>query len=183
MIIGLSGTLASGKDTVAEYLKKNEGFGHISLSAILRGILEKEGTNVNLENLTRIGNSLRKKYGGDFLVKKAKKKVDFSSNLVVSSIRQEGEVRALRKEKNFYMIFVDADPKIRFNRLIKRGRAGDTNDFKKFIGTEKKQLGGTAGGMNLNVCKKMSDFLIINNGKLEEFEKKIKDTILTIKAR
>lgn len=183
MIIGLSGTLAAGKDTVADYLVEKEGFEHISLSAVLRKVAAEKGIETTMENLTKLGNSLKTEYSADYLVNRAKKEVDFSKDIVVSSIRQPEEIESLKREKDFYMIFVDADIKIRFERLVKRGRAGDVGEFEKFKEQEEKQLNGQSGGMNLSKCRKMADYVIVNNCSIEEFKDRIKQTFQQIKEK
>jgi dephospho-CoA kinase len=183
MIIGLSGTLAAGKDTVAEYLVESEGFDHISLSAVLRKLATEKGIEITMENLTDFGNSLKVKFSADYLVERAKKEANFSRNIVVSSIRQPEEIMNLKREKDFFMIFVDADIKIRFERLAKRGRQGDVKEFKKFEEQEEKQLDGQSGGMNLGRCREIADYIILNNGTMDKFKGEIKRTIQQIKEK
>lgn len=177
MIIGLSGVPAAGKDTVAEYLERNKNFTHISLSAILREIVISRNLELNLHNLTEVGNSLIGEFGEGYLVKEALKRIDQNENAVISSIRQPGEITQLQKQNDFIMVFVDADPKIRFERLKLRGRAGDSETFEDFINIEKKQLDGKSGAMNLGKCKEMSDIVIENNGSIAEFSQKIENII------
>lgn len=183
MIIGLSGTLASGKDTVAEYLEKNEGFQHVSLSAILREIVAERGLEANLENLTKVGNSILAEFGPAYLVKRAEKQVDFSKDLVISSVRQPNEIEYLKTKKDFHMIFVDAKPEVRFERLRKRGRQGDSRTLEEFIETEKKQEDGKSGGMDLNRCRDMADYILDNNGTMDEFVRKIEEALVEIKEK
>ena len=183
MIIGLSGVLAAGKDTVAEYLEEKRGFQHVSLSAILREMVGEMGLEINLENLTEVGNSLKEKDGPACLVEKAKRKADFDQDLVISSIRQPGEIERLRQERDFFMIFVSADPKVRFERLLKRNRSGDVTDFDEFLKLEAEQMDGKAGGMNLGKCREMSDYFLENNGTIVEFEDKREKTLDEIKAK
>lgn len=183
MIIGLSGLLASGKDTVADYLSEKENFQHISISKILREVICERGMEINLENLTKVGNSLADNEGPQFLVEKAIAKLDKTKDAVISSVRQPGEIERLREESNFFMIFVTADSRVRFDRLLKRGRLGDVKDFDEFLEVEKKQLDGASGGMNLNRCQELSDYVLENDGTLEEFEGKIRQTLSDIKKR
>lgn len=183
MILGLSGTLSSGKDTVAEYLIGKEGFQHVSLSTILREIAKEKKLELNLKNLTNLGNSILRDYGPAYLVKRAEKKADFSKDLVISSVRQPSEIEYLRTKKNFFMVFVDADAEVRFKRLVKRGRQGDSETLEEFIATEKKQIDGQTGAMDLNKCREMADYLIENNGTMEEFEAKIAETLSDIRNK
>ncbi len=181
MIIGLSGMPASGKDTVAEYLQ-NKGFDHISLSAVLRDILRERDLEINLENLTKVGNSLGKEFGQGYLIERAREKADFSKDLIVSSIRQPGEITELRKQKDFKMIFVDADARTRFERLKLRGRSGDSETFEQFMIIENKQVDGKSGGMNLGECRRMADFVLINDGTPKDLKEKIEQILQEIKG-
>jgi len=74
MIIGLTGRNASGKGEVAEYLK-SKGFVYLSLSDELR----EEATNLGIEhtrdNLIKLGNELREKYGPNYLAAKINDKI------------------------------------------------------------------------------------------------------------
>jgi dephospho-CoA kinase len=183
MIIGLSGTLSSGKDTVSEYLEKNEGFQHISLSQVLRDLAREKRLEVNLENLTQLGNSILADYGRAYLVKKAEKQVDFSGDVVISSIRQPNEIEYLKTKKNFFMIFVDAQAKIRFERSVARNRRGDSQTLEEFIAIEKKEIDGKSGGMDLNYCKDHADYVLLNNGTMEEFKQKIQQILGEIRKK
>lgn len=179
IIIGLSGSPAAGKDTVANFLENKKKFQHISLSKILRTLMTKEGFEINLENLTNFGNSLIDRFGEGFLAKKAIEQFE-DKNIVVSSIRQPGEIKQLRRMDNFKMIFVDADIKIRYNRLEQRKRIGDNVSFDQFQEIENKQLSGSSGGMDLNQCKIMADYVITNNDGIEVLEQEIEKILSKI---
>jgi len=174
IIIGITGTLSAGKDTTAEYLIK-KGFKHYSLSAVLREIMEKEGIPIKQPELTNFGNKLREERGHGYLVEQLKDKL--VGNVAVSSIRQPGEIEALKKLGDFYLIFVDAPIEIRFKRLQKRNRGDDPQTLEELKKIENIQMTGTGGGMNLQKCREMSDFKINNSGTFEELYQQI-DNIL-----
>lgn len=167
MIIGISGMPAGGKDTVAEYLE-GKGFKHISLSQILREILTERGLEINMENLTRVGNSLKNEFSESYLAELALKRINIKEDYLISSIRQPGEIDFLRQQEGFKMVFVDADIKTRFERLKSRGRTGDSETFEQFQEAERKMSDGKSGGMNLYECKRRSDFVINNDGTLDD---------------
>jgi len=181
MIIGLTGTLCAGKDTVAHHLME-KGFEHVSLSAILREEMQKRGMEITLDNLTKFGNSLKENEGDKFLVEKALERIDPNKNTVISSIRQPGEIDHLKQQKDFYLIFVDADPKIRFKRLLLRNRPGDSKTFEKFMENENMQMNGESGGMNLAKCKEEADFILENNDSREEFEQDLENILKKIEG-
>lgn len=183
MIIGLTGTLAAGKDTLADYLCE-QGFTHISLSQILRKMATSEGISITLENLTKLGNSIEEKYGPGYLAKKALEEIkQVKGDSVISSIRQPSEIDFLKSVENFYLVFVDADPKVRFERLKERGRQGDSKNLEDFIKTEKKQMDGKSGGMNLSECKKLADYVIQNDSTKENFIAEFEGILNEIRER
>ena len=69
MIIGLTGKNASGKGEVADYLK-TKGFVYYSLSDELREEATKRNIEPSRDNLTNLGNELRKKHGPNYLAQK-----------------------------------------------------------------------------------------------------------------
>ena len=59
---------------------------------------------------------------------KAKGNKDF----VIDSIRNPGEIQELRKNEGFLLVGVVTDEKIRFQRLLNRGRVGDATDATRY---------------------------------------------------
>ena len=98
MIIGLTGTNASGKSTVAKYLVR-KGFEYHSLSDELRLLLKKRKISATRDNLIKAGKYYRKRHGRGYLASIVSKKI--KKKAVVDSIRNLGEVVELRKIKSF----------------------------------------------------------------------------------
>lgn len=181
MIIGITGSLAAGKDTVAQILEEN-GFRHISLSQILRELVVKKGGDLTTANLTREGNNLRTEKGNGYLAKEALKLI--SDDTAISSIRQPGEVEVLRKTGKFFLISVDADPKIRWQRLKKRQRPGDPKTMEGMLAIEKKQMkSGGSKDMQLDVVWGMADYHLNNNGDLGDLQTKVREIIKTARRQ
>ncbi len=178
MIIGVTGTLASGKDTVSELLEK-KGYKHISLSQILRRELIKIGESIDTANLTKFGNKIRHERGEGYLAKEALKEA--TDKTILSSIRQPGEVVTLKKDPRFVLIAVDADAQKRWERLEKRKREGDPASFEDMMAIEHKQLKKYGSkDMQLDVVMAMADYRIDNNGTLEELKKNVDATLAKI---
>lgn len=181
MIIGITGSLAAGKDTVAQILEEN-GFRHISLSQILRDLVIKKGGDLSTASLTEEGNLLRHEMGDGFLAKKALQSVQ--GNTVVSSIRQPGEVTELKKNKHFFLVNVDADPKIRWQRLKSRKRPGDPLTMEGMLEIEKKQMkSGGSKDIQLDVVASMADYVVNNDGDLGDLRTNVDKVIKKIKER
>ncbi|MFA6533684.1 MAG: AAA family ATPase [Patescibacteria group bacterium] len=178
IILGVTGTLSAGKDTTAEYLIK-KGFAHYSLSAVLREIMTREGVPIKQPELTNFGNKLREERGHGYLVDQVKDRL--IGQVVVSSIRQPGEVEALKKLGNFYLIFVDAPVEERYRRLLSRGRNDDPQSLEEFIKIENIQKTGSGGGMNLETCRTMSDFQVNNGGSFDELYQQLEEVLKKVK--
>jgi len=139
MIIGLTGKNAAGKGELADYLK-SKGFVYFSLSDALREEATKQGLDHSRDVLIKLGTDLRKKLGNGILAERINEKIrQNKGNFVVDSIRNPGEIEELRKNDGFILIGVNADAEIRFERLMKRGRAGDSRTFEEFKHHEKKR--------------------------------------------
>ena len=116
IILGVTGYLASGKDTVADYLIKEKGFHHISFSDILREDLKRMGKPITRESLQELGNELRTKFGGHILAERSIGRLDYEKNYVITSIGRVDEIDFLRRIKGFKLIFTDAP--ILLRRLV-----------------------------------------------------------------
>jgi dephospho-CoA kinase len=172
MIIGLTGKNAAGKGEILKYLV-GRGFIGYSLSDALREEATKQVLEHSRDNLIKLGNQMRGKYGNGILASKINEKINDdrkngTENFVIDSIRNPGEIEELRKNKDFILIGVHTDAKIRFNRLIKRGREGDSKNFEEFLEHEKKENNNAGSGQQLDKCLEMSDKIISSNGTVQE---------------
>ncbi len=191
VIIGLAGTLGAGKDTVGHLLANMHGFLHVSTSDMLRAAKKKSFGDTPEALLLRndpFANELRATKGPGVLVELAieeyiSRQDDFSGGLVASGIRSIGEVESIHEAKGV-MVFVDADPKVRFQRTSSRKR--DANEhkitFQEFLDaeqTERPSSNEDKTVQNLNAMKDMADIVIENNGNdIASFEKEV-ETILS----
>lgn len=126
LVIGLTGTKASGKGEVANYLK-SKGFMYYSLSDIVREETVSKGLkDYTIKQLQDIGNELHKKYGLGILASRILEKIknkriknkNKEKKYVIDGIRNPGEIQVFRKLKNFYLIAVDAPRKQRYKWLL-----------------------------------------------------------------
>ncbi len=180
MIIGITGTLGAGKGTIVEYLVQNEGFKHFSARDFLVEEMNKRGLEHNRDNMVLVANDLREKnnspsFVADELFKKA---LESGHNCVIESLRTTGEIESLRKKGNFILLAVNADPKIRYQRVTKRLASTDNVSFEKFLADEEREMESTdPNKQNLKKCIEMADFVIENNGTIEELNSKLEEII------
>ncbi len=173
-LIGLTGTNGSGKGEAAVYLKK-KGYAYFSLSDVIRNELHKDGKEDSRDNLIQKGNELRKKHGPDILARMVMEKVE--GKAVIDSIRNPSEVEYLRREKEFILLAIDAPVELRYERVKQRGRQESVSTLEEFIKKEKEEMTDSEKGQQLHSCMKMADFMIMNDGALEDLHLKLEEIV------
>ncbi|MDR3256448.1 MAG: AAA family ATPase [Endomicrobium sp.] len=163
MIIGLTGSYCSGKDTVADYIVKKHNYKHYSLSDVIREIMKEKDIEPTRENLIAFGTKLREENGNGILAKKVLEKIGLNGKCCITSIRHSDEVKELNKRKDFILINIDAPQSVRFERMQKRKRTGDPQILKKFIEFEKKESQIKGSGQQLRKTANMADITFIND--------------------
>jgi dCMP deaminase len=177
MIIGLTGKNASGKGEVAAFLKEG-GFQYYSLSDVLREELEARKLSVTRENLIKIGNELRSKYGSGVLASRILAKLEIDKNYVVDSFRNPREVEAFRSQNHFHLIHVTALPRLRFERIRARKRESDPTTFEEFEKLEAAEAkSADENSQQLDSTGQLGDVEIENNSTLEELRAKTREVI------
>ena len=179
-IIGLTGRNASGKGTVASFLKESS-FVYHSLSDTLRDELKRRNLEESRANLIMIGNSLREEGGPGILADLMISNLTSLENHIVDSIRNPLEVKSLRREyenHNFSLISVDAKPEIRYERLKQRNRAGDSSSWEEFLAQEKlEESSSDPNKQQVFATINEADYHIDNSGSLLELKNKIRKII------
>jgi len=181
-IIGITGTLASGKTSVKDFFLSRFSSYSISLSEIIKEELLKEGKELKRKNFIEKGNELRRKFGAQVLTEVVVLTLPRNPEkeiIIIDGIRNPGEVKYLRESfgKDFVLIAVDAPREIRFKRLVERGEKGDPRTFEEFLEVDEVDMGKNQPeyGQNAGECLKLADYLIINDGTIEELNKKLEE--------
>lgn len=167
MIVGLTGKFAAGKGTVADYLQE-QGFAYHSCSDVLREELAARGVPESRENLLAIGNELRRDGGPDVLARRIAGRLRDGADHIVDSIRNPAEVEALREVPGFFLLGVDADRRVRFERLLARGRQGDPTTFEVFAALEDQETNSTdPTTQRLHATFVLADEIVFNDATVE----------------
>jgi dCMP deaminase len=171
MIIGLTGSISSGKGAVAEFLKSKDMI-YLSLSDEVREEAKNRKIEITRENLQNLGNAMREKEGNGVLAKRVIKKIKSQkySNVIIDGIRNPDEITELKKLSKFFLVAVDAPQEIRFKRLVSRNRESDPKTWQDFIKIDNRDLGinEKSSGQQVGKCIQMADVKIINNKTVED---------------
>ena len=185
MIVGVVGKIAAGKTTVAKFFEE-KGFCRVSCSDPLIDLLTHnvsdyswipelpEKAEPTRDRLIEFGKHLKETYGEDILIRLAVDKMRHCENIVIDGVRSEGEIKAV-KRLGGKVIYVEARPEIRFERLMRRKASKDKGiksfeDFKAMDDAEERLY-------HTSELKGLADYVIVNEGTLEELREKVERII------
>ncbi len=133
--------MASGKDVVKKYLEEKHNAKSCKFSTIIRDVLDRLGVEKSRENMVNMSTSLRILFGEDLLARViAKDSLEHDAPIVViDGVRRNSDIVNLMGLPNFFLISIDADPEVRFKRMVLRNEnKGDAEKtFEHFMADHK----------------------------------------------
>ena len=164
-VMGISGLPGSGKSFVSEAATE-KGAIIVSMGDIIREEAKKRG-----ESTKETATNLRKEHGAyivaELTIKKIKKLQEegIENMIVVEGIRSHHEVEMFKENfDDFIILSIFANPQIRFERLKKRMREDDSQDYEGFAKRDKTEL-----DFGMGHVISLSDKLLINESDLDSY--------------
>lgn len=177
LIFGLVGQIACGKDISKKYLEEKYGTSSHRFSTMLRDILNRLYLPVSRSNLQDLSFNIRNLFGEDTLARVIAEDVknDRQEIVVVEGIRRMADIVTLKNFPNFHLIRIVADPKIRYERTVKRNEnIGDAEKtLEQFLSDEQRET-----EREIPIVMAKAKYQIDNNGSLTELYQQI-DLIMT----
>ncbi|HET6925025.1 MAG TPA: AAA family ATPase, partial [Candidatus Saccharimonadales bacterium] len=181
-IIGIAGTNGSGKDSTGLTLADRHSYLFVSVTDLLRAELNRRGVPVDRENLRKLSAEWRREYGLAVLVDRAIEEYNRLKGryvgVAIASLRNPYEADRIH-ELGGIVLWVDADPKVRYQRIQNnaeaRARAGeDSKTFEEFLAEEQTEMhavNGDAASLDMSAVKKKADLFLVNdNTNLQDFQ-------------
>lgn len=172
-IIGLSGTNGSGKDSLGIGLEKH-GYLFVSVTDFLREELKSQGMPTTRENMRKLSTQWRRQHGGGYLIDRAvaywhKNKPD-AEGVVIASLRDPQETQKLH-ELGGVMVWIDADPKMRYQRIqnnlsLRDRKDEDAVSFDQFLEAEQAEMRPSedaSSSLDMASVKENSDIFLVND--------------------
>ncbi len=175
IVIGISGQKGGGKGTFAGLLKTtahNKRVEEIRTVDVLFDTLRYWDLPNSRENLQRLVTVMNKAFGEGTLTQAVKRKVENSEAdiVILDSIRLDSDVKLLRSFSKNVLLYITADPKLRYERMKQRNeKAGEGEmSYKQFLKEEQAPTEILIPKIGAN-----ADYTIENNGTFEDYIKEV----------
>lgn len=180
IVLGLVGPIASGKGTIARFLK-SKGFEYFSLSDVVRDETRSRDLEINRKNLQDVGNDLRSNFSGAVLVDRIVGKVKKHNLVVIDGVRNPQEIAAIKNDLFGKIMHVSAYKNRRLERYLERAeiRGEGKASVLKFKKSDARDLGEgeDKNGQQVAECMALADFKLINNSSIERFQENCQDML------
>lgn len=181
IILGITGEMASGKDTVTKYLVERYSAKQFRFSDPLRDILDRLHLPQIRKNLAGISHALRNTFGEDILAHVIENDAqnDDHTLVVIDGIRRVSDIDLVKKLPEFTLIYVEADMARRYERLTARRQNADdpTKTYDEF-----KQDHLSETEISIPPLRVDAKYIINNDGSLDELKAQVDRVIEELKA-
>ena len=172
LILGLVGQIAAGKGSVSKYLSEKYQANFYHFSTPLRKTLHTFELEESRKNMAKLSIFLRKNFGNDLLAKiiTADIKNDKNKIIAVDSVRRAEDIKYLKDLPEFKLLYIKADMKTRYKRLIERGENYDDKEktYKEFLADNQLE-----GEREIEKIGSNAELVVDNSGSLELLHEQI----------
>jgi len=166
IIIGITGLARSGKDTVADYIAEKHNFKVFTMSDTLKSECMKRNLKITKDNLSLIGDAMRKEFGNDIVAVKTIEKAKNFPRSIITGVRSPEEIDIFKDHcPGFILLAVEAPDSNRFGRRTEK----DPDTEVGFFSRDERDMKNKGMGDVIE----MADMSIKNAGTLEDIYRKV----------
>ena len=185
-LIGVAGTTAAGKDTVAELLCRLFNMQNLSSGDAVRAIARyvyhvQPDANPTPEQLAEVADYLRTEVNPAATVQLCVLEAQAMNipRAVITGLRSMGEAEAIRQAGGV-IIGVDADPHVRFDRVNAQAPEESKETLEEFMEQDERDgrgMSDSGPGRGIHSIIQSADLIVTNTGSLEELENELKNSV------
>ncbi|RLF04135.1 MAG: dephospho-CoA kinase [Thermoprotei archaeon] len=178
-LICLTGMPGAGKTVVAE-IARSMGLKVYSMGDVVREEVLKEKGYLSWEEIKRVMFELRQKEGPKAIAKRVTKALmrDTWEIVVIEGVRSLDEIEEFKTIGKVVVLAIHSSPIDRYIRLKNRAREGDPKSFEELQERDFKEL-----SLGLGNVIALADYMIVNDGTLEDFKEEAKKVLLELIKR
>ena len=177
IVILLVGMPGAGKEEFVK-IAKEMGYEVVRMGDVVRDYVRSLGYELSDSIVGKIANEERKKYGIDIWAKRTVERIrGKSGKVLIDGIRCLEEVNIFKRElgEGVKLVGIFAPRKVRYERIVGRGREDDIKTWDEFVKREMRELSWGLG----NVFA-LADYMLLNISTLEDFHNSIRDFLVTL---
>lgn len=174
-VIGFCGLPGSGKSTAIEAISDLGKI--ITMGDVIRNEAKIRGIEPTGENLGKIANELRDKWGQEIIARKCVELIkNFKNDIIfVDGVRSIIELNVFRKFWKFPLIATIIDEEIRFKRLYERARSDDPKTIAELRERDKREF-----AFGIKEVVDSADYKVENVSTIEELQNKTRKIVLEV---
>ena len=137
---------------------------------------------LNRDTFVVVANDLRATHTSSYIIDQLYLQAEEKGeNAIIESIRTPGEVESLRQREHFLLFGVDADPKIRYERIVERASETDKVSYETFIANEEREMSSSdPNHQNVGRCMQMADYVFVNDGDFDDLYQQVEEVMSTL---
>lgn len=179
-VIGVVGLQGSGKTEVARAAAEL-GIPCVRMGDVVWAEVKRRGLELNDANVAAVANELREREGLGAVARRCVPLIERAGEekraVIVDGIRGIAEVEEFRRAfgGRFHLLAVKANERLRYSRVMGRGREDDVEGLEAFRERDSREL-----GWGLGEALEAAELTLTNEGTLAEFHGKVTRAITGI---
>lgn len=181
-VVAFTGMPWAGKSEAVEIAKKME-IPVFRMGGLVWREVEQRGLPLNDENVGKIADQMRQRYGMDIWARKTLEEIEGMLSgderiIVIDGVRNLDEVACFKSYFGhaFILIAIIASSEIRYKRALTRKRKDDSGDIEVIKNRDKREL-----SWGLGTLIQYADITISNEGTIEQFRKQVEKVLSSLR--
>ena len=177
LLICITGMPGSGKSIIAKAATDLK-LPVVNMGDVVREETLKRYGVIEPDLMRKVSADLRREFGNRIIAIRTLEKIKDIDDpiIVVDGVRSLEEIDVFKSHGNVVIIAIHASPKTRFERIRRRGRPGDPDNWDDFWRRDLVEL-----SFGIGYVIALADYMIVNEGSIEEAYKRAREILERLK--